>query len=111
MTFSSRENIDVRGVLGLQRGGLDIGAKLPGSIRQIGYVVDDLDRALASWVAPGVGPSFVTTRGMPQRVTYRGEPCEVTISLALASRGDLRYFYGTPRQVGTASTPSSELGG
>ncbi len=68
---------------------MDIGVKLPGPIRQIGYVVDDLDRALASWVALGVGPWFVI-RGMPQRVTYRGEPCEITISLALANSGDLQ---------------------
>ena len=28
---------------------------LPGPIRQIGYVVTDLDKALASWVELGVG--------------------------------------------------------
>ncbi|KWX68147.1 VOC family protein [Mycobacterium sp. NAZ190054] len=62
---------------------------LPGPIRQIGYVVDDLDRALDSWVALGIGPWHVI-RSMPQRVTYRGEPCEITLSLALANSGDLQ---------------------
>jgi hypothetical protein len=62
---------------------------LPGPIRQIGYVVTDLDRALDSWVALGVGPWYVI-REMPQRVTYRGEPCAVTLSLALANSGDLQ---------------------
>ena len=62
---------------------------LPGNIRQIGYVVPDLDAALADWVRLGVGPWFVI-RGLPQRVTYRGAPCEVTLSLALANSGDLQ---------------------
>jgi catechol 2,3-dioxygenase-like lactoylglutathione lyase family enzyme len=62
---------------------------LPGSIRQIGYVVTDLDRALAGWVELGVGPWFVI-RSMPQQVLYRGEPCEITLSLALANSGDMQ---------------------
>lgn len=62
---------------------------LPGPIRQIGYVVTDLDRALASWIELGVGPWFVI-RSMPQRVLYRGQPCEITLSLALANSGDLQ---------------------
>jgi hypothetical protein len=62
---------------------------LPGPIRQIGYVVTDLDQALASWVELGVGPWFVM-RGLPMRVLYRGEPCEVTLSLALANSGELQ---------------------
>jgi catechol 2,3-dioxygenase-like lactoylglutathione lyase family enzyme len=62
---------------------------LPGNIRQIGYVVTDLDRALAGWVELGVGPWFVI-RSMPQRVFYRGEPCEITLSLALANSGDMQ---------------------
>ena len=32
---------------------------LPGAIRQIGYIVSDIDAALASWVDLGVGPWFV----------------------------------------------------
>jgi hypothetical protein len=61
----------------------------PGPIRQIGYVVTDLDQALASWVELGVGPWFVM-RGLPTRVLYRGEPCEITLSLALANSGELQ---------------------
>jgi hypothetical protein len=63
---------------------------LPGPIRQIGYVVTDLDKALAGWVELGVGPWFVM-RGLPQHVTYRGEPCEITLSLALANSGDMQF--------------------
>ena len=62
---------------------------LPGVIRQIGYVVSDLDAALAGWVDLGVGPWFVM-RGIPIRALYRGEPCEVTISMALANSGEMQ---------------------
>lgn len=62
---------------------------LPGPIRQIGYVVADLDQAMTSWIALGVGPWYVI-RGLAQRVTYRGRPCEITLSLALANSGDLQ---------------------
>ena len=62
---------------------------LPGHIRQIGYVVTDLDQALASWIELGVGPWYVI-RNVPQRVLYRGEPCEIMLSLALANSGELQ---------------------
>jgi catechol 2,3-dioxygenase-like lactoylglutathione lyase family enzyme len=62
---------------------------LPGAIRQIGYVVTDLDKALAGFVELGVGPWFVI-RGMPQRVLYRGERCEISLSLALANSGEMQ---------------------
>jgi catechol 2,3-dioxygenase-like lactoylglutathione lyase family enzyme len=62
---------------------------LPGPIRQIGYIVDDLDAALAPWVDLGVGPWFVM-RGIPIRASYRGQPCEVSISMALANSGEMQ---------------------
>jgi len=62
---------------------------LPGPIRQIGYVVTDLDRTLASWVELGVGP-WLVIRGLPMSVRYRGEPCETTISLALSNSGEMQ---------------------
>jgi glyoxalase/bleomycin resistance protein/dioxygenase superfamily protein len=62
---------------------------LPGPIRQIGYVVTDLDTALAGWLELGIGPWFVI-RGLRQRALYRGVPCEITLSLALANSGDMQ---------------------
>jgi hypothetical protein len=62
---------------------------LPGPIRQIGYVVTDLEQAVQSWVELGVAPWFVI-RGLPMRAIYRGEPCETTLSLALSNSGDLQ---------------------
>jgi hypothetical protein len=43
---------------------------LPGPIRQIGYVVADLDGAIQSWIQLGVGPWFVM-RGLPMRAVPR----------------------------------------
>jgi hypothetical protein len=64
-------------------------APLPGPIRQVGYVARDLDRAMADWLALGVGPWFVV-REYTQQVIYRGKASEVTISIALANSGDLQ---------------------
>ncbi|HME49157.1 VOC family protein [Mycobacterium sp.] len=61
----------------------------PGPVRQIGYVVEDFDRWVASWLAAGVGPFYVM-RGLTQRVLYRGRPCRVTLSLGLANTGDMQ---------------------
>jgi hypothetical protein len=62
---------------------------LPGPIRQIGYVVTDLEEAIQGWVALGVGPWFVV-RELPMRADYRGEPCETTLSLAMSNSGELQ---------------------
>ena len=62
---------------------------LPGPIRQIGYVVTDLDQAMKSWIDLGVGPWFVI-RGLPMQARYRGESCETTLSLALSNSGEMQ---------------------
>jgi catechol 2,3-dioxygenase-like lactoylglutathione lyase family enzyme len=61
-----------------------------GPVRQIGYVVRDLDAAVQSWLAIDVGPWY-TIRRMPQPgCTYRGDLCEPTISIALANTGPMQ---------------------
>ncbi|MGV0646270.1 VOC family protein [Mycolicibacterium sp. XJ2546] len=62
---------------------------VPGPVRQIGYVVSDLDRALTGWLELGVGPWFVM-RGLTLTASYRGEPCQITQSLALSNSGELQ---------------------
>lgn len=62
---------------------------LPGPVRQIGFVVTDFDQALQSWLAVGVGPWYVM-RGMTLAGRYRGEPCEVTLSIGLTNIGDMQ---------------------
>lgn len=68
----------------------DTTAVLEGPVRQIGYIVRDLDAAMRSWCALGVGPWF-TMRSIEQKdCRYRGEPCETTISIALANSGPMQ---------------------
>lgn len=67
----------------------DESVRLPGAVRQFGYVVPDLDQAIASWLGVGVGPWYVM-RDIPQRALYRGEPCEVTLSVGFANSGDMQ---------------------
>jgi hypothetical protein len=62
---------------------------LPGPVRQIGYIVRDLDAALEGWLALGVGPWFVM-RAVPINALYRGEPCEMRLTLALANSADMQ---------------------
>jgi hypothetical protein len=62
---------------------------LPGPVRQIGYVVSDLEQAMAGWLQLGVGPWFVM-RGLPMQALYRGEPCQTTLSVVWSNSGDLQ---------------------
>ena len=68
----------------------DTSKVLEGPVRQVGYVVRDLDAAIRSWCALGVGPWF-TMRNLEQKdCRYRGERCELTISLAFANSGPMQ---------------------
>jgi hypothetical protein len=62
---------------------------LEGPVRQIGYLVRDLDAAMRSWCALGVGPWF-TIRNLEQKGRYRGEPCAPTLSIAFANSGPMQ---------------------
>jgi hypothetical protein len=67
----------------------DLTSILPGPIRQNGYVVHDLDAAIAQWLALGIGP-WITLGPMEQGMVFRGEPTTCTITLAFANSGDLQ---------------------
>jgi hypothetical protein len=62
---------------------------LPGPPRQIGYVVRDLDAAIASWLSIGVGPWF-TMRDMSLTALFRGEQVGLQMSLAFSNIGDMQ---------------------
>ncbi|MFZ0832953.1 MAG: VOC family protein [Mycobacterium sp.] len=62
---------------------------LPGPARQIGFVVEDFDATLQSWLAIGVGPWHVM-RGISFAGLYRNQPCEVTLSIGLTNIGDMQ---------------------
>ena len=74
---------------------------VPGPVRQMGYVVTDLDQAMTGWLELVVGPWFVM-RGVALQADYRGEPCETTLSLAFANSGEMQIELIQQ----TAATPS-----
>ena len=63
---------------------------LDGPIRQIGYIVRDLDTVMQTWLALGVGPWFTMRNLEMADCQYRGELCEPTISIALANSGSMQ---------------------
>lgn len=63
-----------------------------GAIRQIAFVVRDLEPALDYWTRTlGIGPFFVFRRIAVENFRYRGEPSPAPcMSIALANSGDLQ---------------------
>ena len=78
--------------------------RFPGPIRQIGYVVTDLDQALANWVELGVGP-WLVIRGLPMQALYRGEPATHAIA-CVSNSGELQVELIQQRTTRRASSPS-----
>lgn len=68
-------------------------AMAPGSfgpVRQLGYVVEDLDAAVAAWTRQlGVGP-WLFIRNIPLQCVYRGEPTQPLIDIALSYRDEVQ---------------------
>ena len=66
-------------------------SRLFGPVRQNGYVVRDLDRALWHWIdVMGVGPWFVFRKVELDWFRHRGAPSAPHLSIALANSGDLQ---------------------
>ncbi len=63
---------------------------LPGPIRQNGYVVRDLGRAIDAWLDAGVGPWLLLPHMRQTGSVYRGRPTEPVVSIAFANSGDLQ---------------------
>jgi catechol 2,3-dioxygenase-like lactoylglutathione lyase family enzyme len=62
-----------------------------GPIRQVAYVVDDLDAALAYWIdVLGVGPFFRFDRIHLAKCVHRGVPTDPELSVALAQSGGVQ---------------------
>lgn len=62
-----------------------------GDIRQLGYVVKDIDEAMQHWLdVIGVGPWYYVDRLPIEGFTYRGEPSDVHISIAITNSGPLQ---------------------
>jgi len=62
-----------------------------GTIRQLGFVVRDIDAAILHWVNHlGVGPFFYIDDQPLNQFTFRGSPSAPVFSVALAQAGDLQ---------------------
>jgi hypothetical protein len=62
-----------------------------GGVRQVGYVVRDIEAAMAGWVALGVGPWFYKADVPSTEFRYYGVPSALPqLSIAFANSGDLQ---------------------
>lgn len=66
-------------------------SNLLGPIRQLGYVVDDIELGMKHWSeVMGVGPWFYNPRVPIEDYHYEGKPYEPHNSVALANSGDMQ---------------------
>ncbi len=66
-------------------------SRIFGPVRQNGYVVRDIERALHHWTTVlGVGPFFYFERAPITDFTYRGQSSPIDVSIALGNSGDLQ---------------------
>jgi len=62
-----------------------------GTIRQLAYVVEDMDAALDYWINTlGAGPFFTIDHCPLDNQKYYGEPTNADVSIALGNSGDLQ---------------------
>jgi hypothetical protein len=61
-----------------------------GPLRQVGYVVRDIEQAMLQWVSTGVGPWHYVEKVPVQDFRYKGTPHELQMSVALANSGYLQ---------------------
>ncbi len=74
-----------------------------GPVRQLGYVVENLDKAVEAWTEHlGVGP-WMIMRNIELHSVFRGVPSRPTIDLALSYRGEVQIEL--IHQTNTANSP------
>ena len=62
-----------------------------GGVRQVGYVVRDIEQAMLQWARLGVGPWFYKEEVVSTEFRYHGKPSALPkLSIALANSGDLQ---------------------
>lgn len=66
-------------------------SRIFGNVRQNGYVVRDIEAAMAHWTEVlGVGPFYYIEQVDVENFTYKGKPSDAKLSIALANSGDLQ---------------------
>ncbi|GAC56275.1 putative oxidoreductase [Gordonia hirsuta DSM 44140 = NBRC 16056] len=67
-----------------------------GTIRQIGYVVRDLEASMQGFINAGIGPWFYLKGVRPGDFTYHGQPSDMVMDVAVANSGDIQIELITP---------------
>jgi len=65
-------------------------SKVFGRLRQIGYIVHDLDQAIERWLSIGIGPFFRTDHIELDSFKVGGVDMAIDLSLAFAYSGDVQ---------------------
>lgn len=66
-------------------------SRIFGPVRQLGYVVHDIEAAMAHWTGTlGIGPFYLFPDVRIEDFEYRGTPQPVQLKIALANDGDMQ---------------------
>jgi methylmalonyl-CoA/ethylmalonyl-CoA epimerase len=87
---------------------------LQNGISQVCLIVEDLDKAVeAYWKWFGIGPWYIYTYGKPlvKEMTYRGEPGNYRMRLALARLGPIQLELVQPLEGGSVYAEAVEKHG
>lgn len=72
-------------------GAMNPEAIFPGTARQLGFVVDDIDSAMDNWTTTtGIGPWFILRDFGYRAFTHRGESVRPSLAIALSYSGDVQ---------------------
>lgn len=85
------------------------------TIRQLGYVVSDLDAAVEYWVhVLNAGPFFLIKHCALRNQLFRGQPSNVDVDIALGNSGDVQieliYQHNDIPSVYNESAPGGHAG-
>lgn len=61
-----------------------------GTIRQVAYITNDIEKAMKEWVNIGVGPWFYVEKVPVENYQYKGKPYDLNMSVALSNSGDIQ---------------------
>ena len=78
------------------------------TVRQIAYVVEDMEKALKFWTEYlKAGPFFTLEHAPMENQKYRGGPSNADVSIALGNSGTYRLNSSTAKTMRLLSTKNS----
>lgn len=83
-----------------------------GKAFQLGYFVDDLERAMADWRSRfPIGPFYLLENIKMERAVYRGKPFELELTAALAQAGSIQIELIYQHSPGPSALKDTSRGG